>query len=234
MKEFTKKERINIQRETLAYLERNKRLCVASFNSFNYSENRSNQATTNIKVVAMDTLECVVSDPKKSCFLIFANATSAGGGYQRGSPAQEENVCRRTDLATYFSSMKYPLNEFGGIYISNLTIFRDTEANNYKWLEKPIKANAILAAAYRNPDDSPKITEKIYKKICSVLQIAFEKGEKRLILGAWGCGAYSNDNILVSKLFKKALREYYFEEVIFAILPLSFSDNLKIFTEILG
>jgi len=231
MKELSKKQRIEIQRETLAYLERNKRFCVATFSSFNYTTPKEIKATTNISVVGMDTLECVLSDSKKSCFLIFANATSPGGGYKYGSPAQEENICRRTDLATYFSSMKYPLNEFGGIYIENLTIFRDTEANNYKWLETTVKVNAILSAAYKAPDDSKKTEEKIYKKICSILQIASEKKESRLILGAWGCGAYSNDNVLISNLFKRALRNYYFEEVIFAILALSFSNNLKVFTE---
>ena len=60
-----------------------------------------------------------------------------------------------------------------------------------------------------------------------MLFVAAHLGYKHLVLGAWGCGAFSNDAYLIANLFKKALDEpcignmcvkNYFKTIEFAIL----------------
>ncbi|CAF1010364.1 unnamed protein product [Rotaria sordida] len=87
----------------------------------------------------------------------MANATSPGGGYRKGDGAQEENIFRRSD---YYQSLDgeladtdrserifctskcelkpfagygglYPIPEFGAIYTSGITVFRQTETNGH-------------------------------------------------------------------------------------------------------
>lgn len=61
-----------------------------------------------------------------------------------------------------------------------------------------------------------------YQKILNILKIAIIKKHKVLILGALGCGAFSNSNILIAKLFKYILLDlkfkYLFSEIYFSVL----------------
>jgi len=82
---------------------------------------------TRIEVVKMDTLDAVIlyqeSTGKRFCFLVMANAFHPGGGYLRGARAQEESICRRTNLPLCFEVIEYPLDKYGGVYVENIFIF---------------------------------------------------------------------------------------------------------------
>lgn len=90
-----------------------------------------------------------------ACNVCSSQAKNPGGGYRRGDGAQEENLFRRSN---YFLSLddptnprcpKYPISEFGGIYTSDITVFRDSEDSGYAFRQKPFKADFIAVAAYR-------------------------------------------------------------------------------------
>jgi len=152
---FSKKNRIQVQRDTIAYVERNK----SKFHTriIKYGNNMpllssSKKFVTNIIVTQQDTLEAVISSGLPNVgFLIFGNATNPGGGYAEGCPAQEESICRRTNLVNCFSKMSYPVPEFGCFYIKNLGIIRDMEKNDYNYFENIITADCVLSAAYHGP-----------------------------------------------------------------------------------
>ena len=53
-----------------------------------------------------------------------------------------------------------------------------------------------------------------------VLAICAENNYKTLILGAWGCGVFRNDPVIIAKMFKEQLTGKYkniFNKVVFAI-----------------
>ena len=52
-----------------------------------------------------------------------------------------------------------------------------------------------------------------------MLAVASERGHRRLILGAWGCGAFGLDSAMMAGIFAEALKEFggAFDEIAFAI-----------------
>jgi uncharacterized protein (TIGR02452 family) len=90
---------------------------------------------TKVSVVEMDCLEAAhleVQKGSRPLVLNMASANSPGGGYRKGDGAQEENLFRRTNYLMSLDDLfgmnpghpMYPIAEFGGIYSSNVTVFR--------------------------------------------------------------------------------------------------------------
>lgn len=100
--------------------------------------------------------------------LNLASPRTAGGGYHRGSGAQEESLCRASTLSRslyqYFSpemaqvasvpfkERAYPLHDrYGGIYSPGVTVFRDS-ADGYRLMDNPYKVGVITVAALNFAD----------------------------------------------------------------------------------
>ncbi|UJR12850.1 hypothetical protein I4U23_017024 [Adineta vaga] len=186
--------------------------------------------------------------------LNMANATTPGGGYKKGDGAQEENIFRRSDyfrsldmeldeyhqqrakrfLCTSDCQLEpipdqkriYPMDEFGAIYTSGLTIFRRSEDEGYAYMKKPLEnVCAIAIAAYREPslEDnmlSPKYSVGMRKKIENIFSIAYHHGHDSLVLSAFGCGAFKNPPEHVAQLFYSVIEQYagFFKCIVFAII----------------
>lgn len=214
--------------------------------------------TTKVSVVNEDCLvvyEQLLSENRRPLLLNMANAYTPGGGYRKGDGAQEENIFRRSN---YYKSLDmeldddkptdrfycssdcelrrfnqrdrmYPIEDFGAIYTSGLTVFRQTENNGYAFMKKPMyNVCAIASAAYRNPklDDndknslSPKVSVRMRKKIENIFAIAHDQQHDCLVLSAFGCGAFRNPPAHVAKIFKSVIEQYagFFEHIYFAII----------------
>ena len=67
------------------------------------------------------------------------------------------------------------------------------------------------------------ILDALVKRIDMILSIAIQFGHRHLVLGAWGCGVFKNDPVVVAELFKSALlkKSQSFDTVIFAVLDYS-------------
>ena len=123
---------------------------------------------------------------------------------------------------------QYPLDiNFGAIYSEGITVFRGSEEENYKLLNKPFQVDVISVAAYKDPPlengKLPKdIKEIMSNKIKTIFNACLVNNNDSLVLGAFGCGAYHNPPEEVAKLFKDILEsEDYknkFKKVTFAIL----------------
>lgn len=248
----SKKDRIDVQRKTIAYVDKNKSKFKSKITKYeNYTPNTNSHTNsvlfdTNILIVSNDTLEATINAINlgldKVGFLIFANATNQGGRYSEGTPAQEESICRRTNLVSCFSKMSYPIPEFGSFYINNIAIIRDTEQNNYKFFDKMIFADCILSAAYHGPpiDSNDKLCdgyrEKTINKIKYILNAFLENGNYNIVLGAFGCGAFGNPCKDISNIFKEILNsDFYkgkFETIIFAVMKEMGGNNYKTFVKV--
>ena len=177
---------------------------------------------------------------KKTAVLNFANNHSIGGApFSAG--AQEESLCRCSTLYPCLQAMKTPfyqkhsddysrhlLDVMGNddlIYTPDVVVFKTDERTDPicpQTMDKSewYKVDVITCAApelfkmRRMPSNYEAIITSRVKKI---LDVAAKARVEVLILGAWGCGAFKNDPVVVSKAFYSLLKNYNFEVVEFAL-----------------
>ena len=179
--------------------------------------------------------------------LNLADLHMPGGLVEYGSGAQEENLCRRSNLVQslyQFSETRirqypamglevnenqYPLDErYGGIYSGIVTFFRGAESQGSMHLDIPYNIPVISVAALSKPrieangEMAQAETDITLDKIRTIFRIGIDNGHDSLVLSALGCGAFSNPPAHIAKLFHQVIEEPEFKDafklVDFAIL----------------
>lgn len=134
--------------------------------------------------------------------LDFASGSNPGGGlkgHQQGT--QEEEMCRRSSLLPSLEHHEYPLPE-GGIYAPQICVFRGPAQQGYPLLKTPFWVTVLASEMPNCGDMGNKEKALARRKIQGVLQMALRHGHSSLVLGAWGCGAFGNDPVVMATLFK--------------------------------
>ncbi|KAK1976708.1 hypothetical protein LZ30DRAFT_602963, partial [Colletotrichum cereale] len=149
--------------------------------------------------------------------LNMASPLTPGGGFVNGASSQEESLCMRTTLLPSLKDEYYRLPELGAIYTADVLVFRDEHTSEVLEKRERWFVDCISAAMLRNPEtDRDEISgfshyahekdrQLILEKMKVVLRICQMKGIKKIVLGAWGCGAYGNPIAEVAKAWRKAL-----------------------------
>lgn len=139
--------------------------------------------------------------------LNFASGKHPGGGFLRGSEAQEESIARASALYPtlnahfeyYEVNRAYPTEFYTDhmIYSPAVPVFRDDSAD---FLNEPYNLSILTAPGVKagevrkhQPELVSEITGTMRRRIGYVLHIALQLGYKDLVLGAWGCGVFRND-----------------------------------------
>lgn len=192
-----------------------------------------------VYVQNIDTFEKARELGPGCAVLNMASSKRPGGGVETGSRAQEEDLCRRSNLIQslfmyspekwdeYFSEgynfpkkfntqgFTYPISVYGGIYSPGVCVYK--EAGTYKYLREPFSCSVISVAGVVRPDIDKNTGEMLGKfipivkgKIRTILRIALENNHSKLVLGALGCGAFKNPPAHVARLFKEVLSEAEF------------------------
>lgn len=211
-----------------------------------------------ILVVADTTFHCasLLAEPGKTVAVLnFANAYNPGGSVREGILAQEECLCRSSNLYAaltmpYLLHNYYKLNDrttgdMGTdriIYSPGVTVFKSDDPCPVP-LDVWFAADVITCAApycdttKKKPVSLEKLEEVFFSRIRNILEVAIAGGVDDLVLGAFGCGAFHNPPELVAKVFRQLLvTEGYaacFRSVVFAIKPAEDNQNLEIFRKIL-
>lgn len=167
--------------------------------------------------------------------LNFASAKNPGGGFLTGSRAQEESIARSSGLYPTIKQMNemYDYNRKNKtgfysdymIFSPKVPVFRH---DNGYLLDKPYSLSIITSPAVnagivreREKDKFNQIENVMYSRILKILAIAKAQKQEALVLGAFGCGVFGNNPVVVAKLFKEALKDSRFEnqfkKVVFAI-----------------
>lgn len=206
-------------------------------------------------------LNIAPKDVKNTAVLNFANYYCPGGGVIQGCTAQEERLCRITSLYPHLAtkSMKRDFYSKHTIDPENISDWYRSGIANEAIYTKGIKQikedynigrvgeyidgckfNVITAAA---PDfrihclsrrEIPQYKELMKDLWRMILATAYEHGDKNLVLGALGCGAFKNDPKLVSEAFYDVLSEkgpggmqwsYCFDNIILPIFTSNRSDQ---------
>ena len=183
--------------------------------------------------------------------LNLADLYTPGGLVEYGSGAQEENLCRRSNLilslyqfsrsrVRQYSSLglvnreeQYPMDErFGGVYSGIVTFFREPESADSQLLEKPCNIPVISVAALSGPRIGmdglmyPEETAITLEKMRTIFRIGALHGHDSLVLSAMGCGAFANPPAHIARLFHQVIEEDEFRNT-FRLIDFAILDGYK-------
>lgn len=172
--------------------------------------------------------------------LNFANPHNPGGGVANGAMAQEECLCRSSNLYPcllvpeaineYYNYNKRITNNFFSdriIYTDNVTVFKTDDTvpvlmPESEWFNVSVLTCAAPYLGGRKYTNKKALEELFVQRILNILDVAWENHIDILIFGAFGCGAFKNPPEIVASAFHKALEccgILDFKKIVFAIKP---------------
>jgi len=194
---------------------------------------------------------------EKTAVLNFANAYNPGGGVKNGATAQEESLCRSSNLYEsltlpyivrhYYKWNQKHTGDMGTdsvVYAPGVTVFKSDDAcpailESDDWFRVDV---ITCAAPYydienKKPVTQEKLEQVFRERITNILEAAIANDVDYLILGAFGCGAFHNPPELVASVFRELLiadrYAHYFKKVMFAIKKSDEHDkNLETFESV--
>ncbi|GIP22147.1 TIGR02452 family protein [Paenibacillus sp. J22TS3] len=167
--------------------------------------------------------------------LNFASAKNPGGGFLNGAMAQEESIAASSGLyATQLRNEGYykanracksMMYTDHAIYSPDVVFFRNPR---FDLIEQPVTASVLTLPAVNYGQvllkgEDPQEAECVMKdRMRLALAIFAHKGDKSLILGAYGCGVFRNDPVKVAGWWRELLEDegfgLLFSEIRFAVL----------------
>lgn len=119
-----------------------------------------------INADCVDVAKHLIAAGYNPAILNLASAQKPGGAYQKGSSAQEESLCRSSNLSLSLyqfgdpaykhirecgvphKTPGYPLDlNYGGIYTPDVTFFRNNQSKYFTLKEQPFRCDVITVAA---------------------------------------------------------------------------------------
>ena len=179
----------------------------------------------------------LTDEGKKTAILNFANPVEPGGGVLRGANAQEEYLCRASNLYNCLISdqaksfYQYHRNRIGQntsvylgsdiiVYSPGITVIREDRGYfpdmecypKQEYTDTWRTVDVITCAApFFSRSDYLLGGEELYQLFCrrikNIFETAIENRVQALILGAFGCGAFHNPPVVVAKAFSDVLME---------------------------
>ena len=201
--------------------------------------------------VAVAKVLCQKSDAKV-WLLNMACPNRAGGGVYSGCNAQEEHLCRCSNLYPQLLEAQeecelYPLvktrengKEFTVLVHKQVTFFKDpSDYKDLSWQDW-FCTGVLTAAAEKVSSRMDKIGPNAQRFIDFLLEVVHMQGKDctDIILSAWGCGAFGQSAHKVATCFKQGLARFArdsFPLVTFAIIDDHNSDppgNVQAFREV--
>lgn len=194
----------------------------------------------------------------RTAVLNFANPENPGGGVQFGAIAQEECLCRSSNLFAcisnpnvfneYYEYHRNLNNRFYTdrlIYTKNVTVFKDDSPipqmlPEKEWFDLDVITCAAPYLGESKYTNSTVLRHLFRSRITNILESALDNRVDTIILGAFGCGAFKNPAQLVAEEFRTVIEngQYYkkFKNIVFAIKSESDNDcgtNYRIFANVL-
>lgn len=191
----------------------------------------------------------------KVAVLNFANPEHPGGGVLLGAMAQEESLCRSSNLYACLSSPNI-FDEYYGyhrgirshfytdrlIYTKNVTVFKNDSLfpqmlPEEDWFDVDVITCAAPYLAGSTYTNGVVLLNLFKSRAKNIFEAARENQVDYLILGAFGCGAFRNPPRIVAEAFDQIImeQEYFkdFKQIIFAIKPTGADcPNLSTFMDV--
>ena len=193
----------------------------------------------------------LIDEGYNPAMLNLADLYTPGGLVEYGSGAQEENLCRRSnlilslyqfsqarirqypDLGLVQHADQYPMDgRNGGVYSGIVTFFRGPESEGSLLEETPYNIPVISVAALSGPrigSDGmmlPQETEITLEKMRTIFRIGMANFHDSLVLSAMGCGAFANPPAHIAKLFHQVIEEDEFKNA-FRLIDFAILDGYR-------
>ena len=203
------------------------------------------------EIVILDNLDSVSALFKhakgKTALLNFSSYKNPGGGFLKGSHAQEEALCHESFLYNVlknFQSNFYDVNKMNvnkGLY-TNKALYSPNVVFIHN--QQALKCDVITCAApnlsayYFHMSKSHQdidyhlIHSTLKSRVQFIIDIAKENHVDTLILGAYGCGVFKQNPADVAKVFSEEIG--YFQKVIFAVPGKLNAENYNEFKKVFG
>jgi uncharacterized protein (TIGR02452 family) len=201
---------------------------------------------------SFDAAETLAKKHRIVAVLNFASATNPGGGVATGASAQEEYLCRLSnlypclakeelynDFYRYHRTRGNSLYSDRVIYSKRVIVFKKGAHEQY--MDDWFRVDVITSPAPNLRDggniDYTELKKLHQQRITNILETACDNGAEALVLGAYGCGAFKNPPKIVAGAFKTVLLENgyktHFKEILFAIMKSrsGYCPNLAAFEE---
>lgn len=178
----------------------------------------------------------LIDEGYNPAMLNLADLYTPGGLVEYGSGAQEENLCRRSnlvlslyqfsaarvrqypDLGLRCHTSQYPMDDrYGGVYSGIVTFFRGPESEGSMLEERVYNIPVISVAALNGPRVGadglmmPAAAAITLEKMRTIFRIGVDQGHDSLVLSAMGCGAFANPPAHIAKLFHQVIEEPEFK-----------------------
>lgn len=182
--------------------------------------------------------------------LNFANPHYPGGGVHNGDMAQEECLCRSSNLYPcisnknvfndyylYHKDMNHYFFSDRLIYTKGVTVFKDDSdvpriMPKSEWFNVDVITCAAPYIAKRKYTNKTVLKELFKDRIKNIFEAAIDNDVEIIILGAFGCGAFKNPPEVVAKAFHEVIDENnysnYFKKVVFAIKSTVNDDRFSV------
>lgn len=200
-----------------------------------------------VSVVAQDSVAAILENGRgyaQFCDLAvldFASFVSPGGGYIKGSWAQEQALCADSYLYNVLAQQRdwYGENRRRNI---NCELYREralvVPVVRFERGKMHAYADVVVAAApnakraradYHVSEEA--LAASMRDRIRFVLAIIDALGREKAVLGAYGCGSFDWDAEQVAEMFREELAsgEHGVKQVIFAIPRTRYDENLPKF-----
>ena len=178
--------------------------------------------------------------------LNMASPTCPGGGVLAGCNAQEEHLCRCSNLLLHLTRAAvdgcYPLHSGGGevpdfkiLVHKGIVVFKDPE--DYVLLSREQRFGVgVLTAAAEKVHGGRSLGRNAFRFIEYLMDVAEMQGGTHLVLSAWGCGAFGQSPLEVAQCFQRVLAQTLGNlQVVFAIKDDHNSEgNLQAFKTVFG
>lgn len=227
---------------------------IADVRTMNFPKNEQKEPAK-LEIIYEDVADAGYQLQKQGYNPVILNMASSfcpGGGWRKGTTAQEESLFYRS---MYYLALEdpwkmnknslqyYPLQMYSAIYTPNVFFYRNKQLDGYKILpyEECGFISCLAIAAIRNPELNkdglyrPSDRRVMIEKIKGIFKIALLKGHDSVVVSALGAGAYHNPPEQVAQIFREVIPEFrkYFKRITFAILDYRGSKNFEIFESIL-
>lgn len=245
----TREENVAVFRDTMAWIgeDRNLAKAVLDASSEVFAEDAYpdlgdvRQRDQLVEVTAERTFEAcqrihAESPEARVAALNFANAFHPGGGVTWGSPAQEECLCRTSTLYPLITTRELdrafyaPHRALGRpeatdslIYTTGVVVCKSDVDLPQRLPERSWLTVDVITCAAPDAHETAMADAELFgyhvRRAIHLLTVAASEGADALVLGAFGCGAFRNDPLVVARAWHVVLGEFprAFGRVTFAV-----------------